>query len=152
MDDDRIVAETVKQLLLDNEELVVSAYSGLVRAARELDRDERIYFAGDGFTINLVPQTLLVLGWLARKLWPRATCACVYTCPCAVVGLLLYGLSDEYQAAQHSYDEYPQYPHLPEVSGYSAPHMSAHYLPPHPPAPAAYSAYIAPRHSLIKPS
>ena len=64
-----------------------------------------------------------------------------------MVGLLLYGLSDEYQAAQHSYDEYP---HLPEVStGYSAPHMSAHYLPPHPPTPAAYSAYIAPRQSFI---
>ena len=68
LDDDPSVVETVKQLLLDNEELVVSAYSGLVRAARELDRDERIYFVGEGFTIDLVPQTLLVLGWLARKL------------------------------------------------------------------------------------
>ena len=60
----------MKSLLLDNEELIQTSYYGLMKHAKQsglLDKAERLYFVGDNYTINLIPQALLLLGWLACK-------------------------------------------------------------------------------------
>ena len=56
-------SETIKNLLLDKEELVKTTYYGLMKHAKQaglLDKTERLYFVGDNYTINLIPQALLV--------------------------------------------------------------------------------------------
>lgn len=55
-------------MLLDNEELIQTSYYGLMKHAKQsglLDKAERLYFVGDNYTINLIPQALLLVGWLA---------------------------------------------------------------------------------------
>ena len=45
-----------------------TTYYGLMKQAKQsglLDKSERLYFVSDTFTINLIPQALLLLGWLA---------------------------------------------------------------------------------------
>ena len=47
-----------------------ASYYGFMKQAQQaglLDKAGRIYFVGDGFTINLIPQALLVAGWLGCK-------------------------------------------------------------------------------------
>ena len=64
------LSEHAKNILLDNEELVKASYYGLMKQMKNsglLDKSERLYFVGQGFTINLIPQALLILGWLGCK-------------------------------------------------------------------------------------
>ena len=45
-----------------------TAVYGLMKQAKQaglLDKSERLYFVSDTFTINLIPQALFLLGWLA---------------------------------------------------------------------------------------
>ena len=48
----------------------VEANENLVATARGLllDKNNRLYFAGQDFTINLIPQALFLLGMLGSKL------------------------------------------------------------------------------------
>ena len=61
----------MKNFLLENEDLVVGASDALAGAgggaglAAVLTRAERLYFVGQDFTINLIPQAVVVVGWLA---------------------------------------------------------------------------------------
>ena len=83
-----------------------------------LDKAERLYFVGDNYTINLIPQALLLLGWLA------------------LVGLIVSNLGQEY--VQSSHDSYSYYE--PPPSTYHSPAISASYQPPQPYQAPAYSA------------
>ena len=56
--------------MIENEELIKSVYRILASNEAELilDKKKRLYFAGTNFTINLIPQALLLLGLLGRKI------------------------------------------------------------------------------------
>ena len=62
----------MKSLLLDNEDLVKVGYYGVMRFAKQNglwdDKDERLYFQGQSITVNLIPQALFLLGWIARNI------------------------------------------------------------------------------------
>ena len=67
-----IFTEIAKNVLIDNEDLVKASYYGFMKQAQQaglLDKAGRIYFVGEGFTINLIPQALLVAGWLGCKVY-----------------------------------------------------------------------------------
>ena len=49
--------------LLEANENLVSNASGIL-----LDKNNRLYFAGQDFTINLIPQTMFLLGVLGSKI------------------------------------------------------------------------------------
>ena len=99
-----IVLETVKNLLLENEPLVKASYHELLRQAQQsglLDKAGRLVFSGNGFTINLIPQALFFLGWLAGKTFGIYNIILIlYLLIFSVLAFLIYGLSDEYSNAQ----------------------------------------------------
>ena len=68
----------MKSLLLDNEDLVKVGYYGLMRFAKQNglwdDKDERLYFQGQSITVNLIPQALFLLGWIARNYDLQSIC------------------------------------------------------------------------------
>ena len=56
-----ILLEIAKNLLIDNEDLVKASYYGFMKQAQQaglMDKAGRIYFVGNGFTINLIPLAL----------------------------------------------------------------------------------------------
>ena len=56
--------------MIENKELIKIVYRILASNEAELilDKKKRLYFAGTNFTINLIPQALLLLGLLGRKI------------------------------------------------------------------------------------
>ena len=139
-------SETIKNLLLDNEELLQTSYYGLMKHAKHsglLDKDERLYFVGESYTINLIPQALLLLGWLACN---TSSSYNININPfLSVVGFLVTNLGQEY--VQSSHDSYSYYSQPP--ASYHSPSISASYQPP---LPYKAPSYSAPSSSYSAPS
>ena len=62
-------SENMEEFLISNEVLIKSILSVVFRNETELmlDKKKRIYFVGSNFTVNLVPQIVLLLGLLGCK-------------------------------------------------------------------------------------
>ena len=123
---------------------MLTTYYGLMKQAKQsglLDKSERLYFVSDTFTINLIPQALLLLGWLACNSSRRVKCCLIISSSLTVVGFLVSNLGQEY--VQSSHDSYGYY----EPTTYHSPSLSPHYQPPLPYKANTYHPASSPSYS-----